>query len=140
MPIPSIPAHIEPFFAQELSRARQLAHAGAKHATPERIEACFAEQTGYLLRMSWLGRFDKIDRGLVPALDWITRAGLGLDEAAYPGAQPLAIQFKGQDHEALCLAAIRVAYQACYPSNPSSSATSASGTHAGSKLRRFFGM
>lgn len=85
--------------SREMDRA--LACSGSGPGEKQRACSFFCDQMGYLLHMSWLGRPDKMEPGVVPALDWTIRTGLPLSDVDYPVFAPSATGFKGSDHEAL---------------------------------------
>lgn len=110
------PADAAVVLLMEIDRA--VARAGSEPGGDTRACALFCEQMGYLLRMSWLGRADKMQRGIVPALDWITRSGLSLSEVDYPGFAPGVVHFNGADLEALANKATQAVFRKMRATEP----------------------
>lgn len=62
-------------------------------------EVAMPESAVYSLRMFWLGRFDKLNVGVLPVYDWLTKAYMpkSLSEG-YAGGAPNVVLFPGEDH------------------------------------------
>lgn len=60
------------------------------------------DPSGYILRMYWLGRADKIPDRELPLLEWLTQEFVPCSVLAkYTGFKPGRVSFQDEDHMAL---------------------------------------
>lgn len=109
----SFPQHLQAVFIEEIRRGLPK-DCELQSCRGEDLLVSFTQDTGYLLRMYWLGRADKIPPRLMPALDWATRHGLPERlRKAYRGFSAGNALFVGEDHHELARCVMRQTYQAC---------------------------
>ena len=60
------------------------------------------DSLGYILKMYWLGRGDKMSSEIKPALEWLTKNLLEENiSAKFTGFKNHEVQFQGENHEQL---------------------------------------
>lgn len=107
---PTIPSDVNTILQKEVGDACKNA------ATLEDVHEAFTERTGYMLKMFWLGRADKINSELRPCLDWMTRSFVPPDvlrASAYSDFRNGEVQFKRRDHTTLMFGVINQTFEIC---------------------------
>ncbi len=79
--------------------------------TQENICAKICEHSGYMLRMFWLGRGDKVGVDKLPLFDWLTKEFVDKELlVGYIGFKPNEVLFKGVEHSFLANEVIKRAF------------------------------